>query len=167
MKKGIQFNIEQLLDGDRTIRCELPATPELSIEGNVQLEATLSRQGANVFVEGKVTFVQGLECSRCATPISVQRTEEVKAIYLPHAPSDDDLELSESDLDILYYEGDIDDLEQPVRDAVVLSVPLRPLCDPECKGLCPGCGANLNDEKCACTLRPVDPRWKALEELLF
>jgi uncharacterized protein len=141
--------------------------PEFAIEGDTELEVTLSRRGNDVFAEGRVTFVQELECSRCSKAMSSRRTEDVKAIYLPYAPLDGDLELSESDIDVLYYQGDIVDLEQPVRDSIVLSIPMRPLCNTNCRGLCPACGANLNEEKCECTLKAIDPRWKALEELFF
>jgi uncharacterized protein len=166
VRRGIQLKIEQLLDGEKTIRTEVPPAAEFSIEGNAQLEVTLNRRGTHVFVQGKVTFVQRLECSRCSKMISSRRTEDVRAIYLPYAPTNDDLELSESDIEVLYYKNDVVDLEQPVRDAIVLSVPMRPLCHPDCRGLCPSCGANLNDGGCTCAAEPVDPRWKTLEKLL-
>jgi uncharacterized protein len=167
VRKRIRMDIDQLLDGDKTIRMELPPTPEFSIEGAAELDVTLSRRGENVYVEGKVTFVQRLECSRCSERISRRRTEPVEAIYTPYAPSETELDLAEADVDVLYYQGNTIDLEQPVRDAIVLSVPMRFLCSPECKGLCPVCGANLNRGKCACSQRPTDPRWKDLERLLF
>ena len=57
------------------------------------------------------------------------------------------------------------DVSQEIRDLVVLSLPPQIFCSPECKGLCPGCGANLNTETCRCPKDEVDPRWEALKSL--
>ena len=57
------------------------------------------------------------------------------------------------------------DLEQPIRDLVVPDLPLVPLCDDACLGLCPSCGANRNEEPCHCGSKGRDPRWDALRAL--
>ncbi len=61
--------------------------------------------------------------------------------------------------------GDQLDLEPMARDAVLLELPLAPLCREECRGLCPSCGANLNEGGCACQPALHDPRWAALDAL--
>ena len=57
------------------------------------------------------------------------------------------------------------DLGEDVRQTLILAVPLKLLCRPECKGLCPQCGTNLNNETCSCTTVEADPRWDALRAL--
>jgi len=57
------------------------------------------------------------------------------------------------------------DVSQEIRDLVILSLPPQIFCSPECKGLCPRCGANLNTETCRCTKEEMDPRWEALRGL--
>jgi uncharacterized protein len=57
------------------------------------------------------------------------------------------------------------DLEPMLRDALVLALPLNPLCSQDCKGYCAGCGQNLNEGECTCTSDDVDPRWAGLEAL--
>ena len=57
------------------------------------------------------------------------------------------------------------DLEQPLRDLVVPDLPIVPLCDPDCLGLCPSCGANRNEGHCGCDATLPDPRWDALRNL--
>jgi len=63
------------------------------------------------------------------------------------------------------YEGDAVDLDELVREQILLALPSRRLCREECKGLCPTCGADLNAGRCACEQREVDPRWSALADL--
>jgi uncharacterized protein len=60
--------------------------------------------------------------------------------------------------------GDVLDLEPLARDAVLLDLPLAPLCAEDCLGLCPQCGINRNEETCSCE-EPADPRWSALDSL--
>ena len=59
------------------------------------------------------------------------------------------------------------DLDQPIRDLVVPELPLVPLCADDCLGLCPTCGANLNDAACDCAAEARDPRWDALRALVI
>jgi uncharacterized protein len=58
------------------------------------------------------------------------------------------------------------DLTEVVRQNLLLSIPISPVCDSQCRGLCPGCGANLNEEACTCHREEGDPRLSALRELL-
>ena len=57
------------------------------------------------------------------------------------------------------------DLTEPIRQSLLVALPLKPLCKDDCKGLCPQCGANLNDGPCGCEIENVDNRWAALREL--
>ena len=82
---------------------------------------------------------------------------EVRERYAPGGGADRDEEAYP-------LAGDELDLEPLARDAVLLELPLAPLCAEDCRGLCPTCGANRNTEPCACP-RPVDPRWSALDAL--
>ena len=67
--------------------------------------------------------------------------------------------------EIGYYQGDSLALEDVLREQVLLSLPVKTLCEPECKGLCPRCGANRNNQPCSCEVGPSDPRWTALAGL--
>lgn len=74
------------------------------------------------------------------------------------------VELSGDDLDVYGYEGEEIDLTPLFREQIILAVPFAPLCSEECRGLCPQCGADRNQETCDCK-PPVDPRWAALQNL--
>ena len=69
------------------------------------------------------------------------------------------------DLDLDYYTGEIVDLESLLREQIILMMPLKPLCDETCKGLCPHCGANLNHETCTCATDAVNSPFAQLAKL--
>ena len=68
-------------------------------------------------------------------------------------------------MDFSTYDGDRIDLDEIVREQILLALPTRQLCAEDCKGLCPSCGANLNEKACGCEQQQTDPRWSALEAL--
>ena len=76
-----------------------------------------------------------------------------------------DRSLAAPDTEIGYYQEEGLVLEDVLREQVLLSLPARSLCRPDCQGLCPRCGRNLNTEPCTCEDTPSDPRWTALSEL--
>jgi uncharacterized protein len=77
------------------------------------------------------------------------------------------LAMSDAD-DIHYIAPDTKeiDITGEIRDTVLLTLPMKVLCSEDCRGLCAGCGANLNSESCRCAAPPADPRWEALRKLL-
>ena len=74
-------------------------------------------------------------------------------------------ELSPDDLDLDYYTGEIVDLESILREQIILMLPLKPLCDEACEGLCPYCGANRTSETCSCPTDAVDSPFARLAKL--
>lgn len=121
---------------------------------DVVFEGALESFGGGVMVGGEVGFAWEGVCRRCLERASGTGTSEVTEL----CGDDPDLE-TEYPID-----GDMLDLEPVVRDACILSLPLAPLCRPDCAGLCPGCGVNLNMEPCICT-ETLDPRWAGLASL--
>lgn len=130
----------------------------------------------NVFLRGRMSGWLKVACSRCIGPVRVPVEEELAVTFVPRerlpqaddtgAPAEEDegVELTEDDLDLYGYDGETVDLEPLLREQLVLSVPFAPLCRESCKGLCPQCGADLNQETCAC--QPiVDPRLAALRDI--
>lgn len=116
----------------------------------------LSSYPAGIMVTGTVTTGWTGECRRCGGQVSGAVEAVVRERFVTQ-PSD-------ADDDAYLLDSDLLDLEPLVRDAVLLELPLAPLCSPECRGLCPRCGENLNLVTCGC--RPeVDPRWAPLEAL--
>ena len=73
-------------------------------------------------------------------------------------------EAEEDDEEAIYYEGENLDLSQYIMSMVILSLPMKPLCDEKCKGLCPKCGTNHNKEECDCVVEDIDPRLAKLKD---
>jgi len=103
----------------------------------------------NVSIKGGIKVGVELECCRCLKKFDFPAEIEFKYILTPADDlKKDDLELTYDDLEYSYYEGDIIDLGQIVAEQIVLQVPIKPLCNDSCKGLCSVCGIKLNIEKC-------------------
>ena len=114
----------------------------------VVLEVTLASYPGGITADGAVTTSWRGECRRCGGPVGGRVDARVKERFAPTGGTDRD-EL---------------DLEPLARDAVLLELPLAPLCREDCAGLCPTCGANRNNETCDCA-PAADPRWAALDAL--
>jgi uncharacterized protein len=116
---------------------------------------------------GRVQTTLELKCSRCLEPFTTPVDQEFDLRYQPHAVNtgDGEREIEEDDLTTAFYEKDEIDLGHLMHEQFVLSLPMKPLCEEACKGLCPECGTNLNRGTCDC--KPVweDPRLAALREL--
>lgn len=108
-----------------------------------------------------------LPCARCLEPVECFVQDDVDLVFRPEGADRGPAErsISTSDTEIGYYQNGGLALEDVLREQVLLSLPARTLCREDCKGLCPGCGRNLNSEACTCGAAPADPRWNALADL--
>ena len=134
----------------------VPAGAELDLD--LRLEAVME----GVLVSGSVEAPLVGECGRCLDP--VEQTLEVSVQQL-YSYDDADVEADEDD-DTGRLEGDLIDFEPAVRDAVVLALPLSPLCSDDCAGLCPDCGARWDELPEDHTHDQIDPRWAGLQTML-
>lgn len=130
----------------------------------VELEADVQKTGEEFFIQGNVEAEVTLECARCAHQFTTRLEEQTDFIagaseFAKDEPTDTE--------DRVYFSGSDYrvDVTEPVRQALILSLSLRPLCSEDCKGLCPTCGINLNERTCACAQERIDPRWEALRDL--
>lgn len=113
-----------------------------------------------VFVDGTVESQLRLECVRCLEPFAFPVTLELAELFrMPGT------EVRPDAIYAMSEDGEID-LAPLIREHAWLAIPMKHLCDPECKGLCPHCGVNLNTDSCTCEEEHVDPRLAPLKELL-
>src|SRR5271156_7254794 len=105
-------------------------------------------------------------CARCLEPVDLTLEGQFDLIFRPLGVDGGAPEraISTSETEIGYYQDGGLVLEDVLREQVLLSLPVRTLCRQDCKGLCSGCGRNLNLESCTCDKVP-DPRWKALADI--
>ena len=136
---------------------DLPLSEAVEVDLTVTATAT-----GQVVAQGGIQARLNCQCRRCLDPIDHRMAEQVTLVYTPtdELSDDDDPELRPLD-----PVGQDLDLSGAVREETILAAPLYPLCRSECKGLCPGCGANHNEEECGCDLEEPDPRWDALRAL--
>jgi uncharacterized protein len=106
-------------------------------------------------------------CARCLEPVEIPVSRNFDLLYRPleSEKGGEEVAIHEADTEIGYYSGDGMELEDSLREQVLLAVPIKTLCRHDCKGLCPVCGANRNQQQCQCNPRMADPRWAALGSL--
>src|SRR5207302_6095680 len=106
----------------------------------------------DIRLKGKLATRQEASCARCLEPVEEEVAREFDLLYRPQGVDARAAELSVSDAEaeIGYYRGDGLELEDVLREQILLALPLRTLCSEQCKGLCPHCGKNLNVEQCSC-----------------
>ncbi|MDD5723771.1 MAG: DUF177 domain-containing protein [Syntrophales bacterium] len=103
----------------------------------------------NVSIKGRIGAEGGLECCRCLERFDFSVDIDFKYVLIPDEELDEnELELTHEDMEYDHYKGDVIDLGQLVAEQIILEVPIKPLCNDSCGGLCPACGINLNREKC-------------------
>ena len=130
--------------------------------GDLDLDLRLESVMEGVLVSGHVTATVTGECSRCLEPVSEELQVRLQELYAYEGKGP---EAGEEDEEESRMEGDFLDLEPALRDAVVLALPLTPLCDEDCSGLCVDCGERLDDLPEDHTHDATDPRWAALRGL--
>ncbi len=148
-----------LIEGGEEL--SLPGS-ELTSAGEVELELTLDRTGSLLTARGTVSTRVNLVCARCLEAFGyVLEGEFETALRLgPDTTALDDA----GDTPVITRDDRIS-FAPSVREALILAVPMKPLCTPGCRGLCPQCGANLNTTTCSCEAAPADSRWAALQDL--
>lgn len=133
-----------------------------------EVKGRVSTTGHEVSVAGHLSAEAEVDCDRCLKSVSVPVEADFEVTYVPaaeYAQETDAAELQEDDLTQAVFDGESIDLDELVREQVLLAMPTRALCKEDCKGLCPTCGADKNAEDCACHASQTDPRWAALEKI--
>jgi uncharacterized protein len=121
----------------------------------VDLDLELERIAEGIVVRGELATTWTAPCSRCLEPVTGDVAVHVDELF----------ETVPLEGETYLLEEDVIDLEPMVRDALLLELPLVPLCRADCLGLCPKCGANHNVASCDCVTDEPDPRWAALRSL--
>ncbi len=140
------------LTGVETALAHLDDQP---VEADVRLESVVE----GVLVTGPVAASARFECARCLKPLEGAVSLDVCELFL--APGTE----AAAEEDAYRVTGLELNLEPMLRDAIALALPLKPVCDEDCKGLCATCGKDLNAGACGCVDEDIDPRWAALSEL--
>ena len=153
----------------RTVRLPAPAPEVLGVEligvaagAEIELDLRLESVMEGVLVSGTADVPLTGECGRCLDAIDDRLTVDLQELF---AYADSTTDLTGEDDETARMQGDFLDLEPVLRDAVVLALPLTPLCDQDCAGLCVDCGERLDDLPQDHAHGAADPRWAALQGL--
>jgi len=138
---------------------------EYHLEGAVNVSVSYYRAGTELFFAGDLKTTTRAVCARCAEEFEVAGDRPFRYVLSPKAIGYDDDNLRAEDLEFSLYEGDEVDLSPLIREQVLLALATRPLCQEDCRGLCPHCGVNLNGTTCECRIESLDPRLEALRSL--
>ena len=133
----------------------------------VQLDFELHKDKDRFRLVGSAVTELELPCSRCLESFRMPVNAEFDLRYHPatEMSQEEEREVEEDDLETSYYRDDQIDLNELLREQFYLALPMKPLCQEGCRGLCPQCGTNLNTGACTCTVETVDPRLAVLKTL--
>jgi uncharacterized protein len=145
---------------------------EMLVDGMTVLEKVRAEleimPGDNIYYcRGQVVCNVEMECSRCLEPYrdTLQGEIDFSMRELVDGREVSPDELPETELVVADNATEVD-ITGPIREALMLAVPLKPLCREDCRGLCPVCGANRNEHECQCKVEKTDSRWEGLRDLL-
>ena len=146
---------------------EALADPESPVE-HVVGSGKMVRTHQGVWVQGQLTATIWQDCSRCLVEFNRSLELELDEEYLPRIDLQTGRRTQEPDDWVGLYISDdhMLNLAEVIRQSALSSLPLKPLCTPECIGICDRCGVNRNQTECDCDSNDIDPRWAALRSLI-
>jgi uncharacterized protein len=144
------------------------ADQEYVVTDPVVLVMTIHKDKERFRLAGVVRTTLELACSRCVEPYALSVEQAFDLRYVPQKDAGDfvEREIDADDMSVAFYEEDAIDVRQLIEEQLYLALPMKPLCRPECRGLCGTCGKNLNQDVCGCTDVWMDPRLEALKTLI-
>lgn len=125
--------------------------------GPLVVEGTLENTGGSFRVSGEVRATRVFVCDRCLAATEAQERYPFEENFHRGSSADDEEGFGDSGINLVPL----------AHDAILTALPIRNLCRPDCKGLCPRCGADLNQDDCGCDREVVDPRLEVLKDLMM
>ena len=134
-----------------------------------EVHGRVRRSGNEVELRGEVRTRVQVGCSRCLKPVELPILAEFAERFVPAVSwrAEEQHELQAEDLNLAVFDGPAIELDDLVREEILLAVPARVLCREDCKGLCPLCAIDRNAGNCRCEIVDADERWEGLKNLRF
>lgn len=142
--EGLDFAEEEALE-----------VAEVRILSPVRLKLRVEKVGHEVIITGSVSAVVGLTCSRCLKDFVKDIETPLDVVYHPadELKGEERYEIKAGELDTGFYSGDELDISELLKEQILLNIPIKSLCKDFCKGICSGCGADLNETACKCDIK--------------
>lgn len=162
MSRCVKIDIENIVEGGLVLNKPLSAEwiaetlapgQGYAAAGEGALRVTLIRADTTVVVRGRVLMPLQAPCSRCLVPVLFNDETRIELTLIPASEMEatsPDGQLTDDQVSLGTYEDPYVDLGELLHDEVLLALPMQPLCQEECLGLCNSCGINRNDQDCAC-----------------
>lgn len=161
-ESGLSLDVE---DEGRALNEIAGGNLDFSFMSPVKAHLEISKQGRSFFISGDIKATLRLNCSRCTREFDYQFATDFSSYYERTVDGEKEKELRGADLDVNFISGDELDTAELLLGQIALELPMQPLCTPECKGLCPRCGADLNLGDCGCSREEkADPRFAKLKD---
>jgi uncharacterized protein len=167
--QAVDFN-EQFEPGVIDLGGEARQSGNLRAAGRAQL--VREHHGKHIIINdirisGDFAIKVEVTCARCLEPVIQDVAKKFDLLYRPQGSDagKEELSVTAAEAEVGYYRGEGLLLEDVLREQVLLALPLKAICREDCRGLCPHCGRNLNQEQCNCAEPMEDPRWSALKDL--
>jgi len=140
---------------------------DFDFETPLQSEVKIKRAGRSILIAGKLQTTLRLQCVRCLKDFSypLSSTFELTLHPVKEAPSEEETELGSEEMESSFFEGGEIHLSEIACEQIFLEIPYQPLCQQECKGLCPVCGKDLNLSSCECVKEEWTSGFSALKNL--
>jgi uncharacterized protein len=127
----------------------LPEGDQFQPDGEVEYSLTVKAVSGSILVNGEISGKVTARCGRCLAPVELEIVNDTVELYYPKE------EITEEEFDIT----------ADIRDELLIELPMNPLCDEGCEGLCPVCGVNRNEKECSCTVQG-NLAWSALDNIV-
>ena len=150
--------------GEIDFDTKLKQSSPLCAEGSARL---ITKALGEVRVEGDLQVTVNGICDRCTEPASCELKNHFDLVYMPAsdgATGGED-EIDEAGVEVGYYDGNALELNEILREVVLLAMPMQMVCEEDCRGICPICGENKNQADCNCAPAMADDRWNKLRAL--
>jgi uncharacterized protein len=138
----------------------------VSFKDVMSVRIDIQKVGEEFYCHGFVSVPIEQECSRCLNPFDGELSGDLSFIIKTSDAKIPQKGMEEEDIIYVRANKPVVDLNEIIRESLILSLPSKPLCNEDCKGLCPNCGVNLNEESCECRGGEADERWEGLRDLL-
>jgi uncharacterized protein len=127
----------------------------------------LKNTGGELRIQGRYTVELKAQCDRCLVEARFPLDAGFDLFYQPasNIARDEEIEIDEGEAEIGFYEHGGLELEDILREQILLALPMKRVCSEDCKGICPVCGKNRNQSDCDCHVAKTDDRWGALRKL--
>ncbi len=159
--------VRELTQQEVNARLKSSASETLILVSPVRINVKLERTGQRVLAKGLISTKFRLTCSRCLNEFDQPIAESLFMVFSPLMQAEETTEENTGRMNEEYYKGEEIDIWPVIKENLFLSIPIKPVCRDNCRGLCPKCGQNLNSGECGCSKAVGQPVLTNLKQIRY